>query len=274
MPPHATSPRKWPASDIPPLTGKLVVVTGATGGVGFEIALALAQGCADVIVAARNESKGREAAAKIRTLAPSSLVRLEKLDLAEQASVAAFARRMIRAGRPLDMLVNNAGVMALPKRQVTADGFEMQFATNYLGHFALTGLLLPLLRESRSPRVVQVSSLAHRLGKIRQSARRAPIRGMGGLLSVQAGVAPVCPGAAEAQQWAGMGIAEQRGASGIFADGIVRQWAGRREPAFPAEPIAGQAGQPIGRRGRPTRLVRRGLRERRSGTFLRPRRTL
>jgi NAD(P)-dependent dehydrogenase (short-subunit alcohol dehydrogenase family) len=167
MPPHATSPRKLPAGDIPPLTGKLVVVTGATGGVGFEIALALAQGCADVIVAARNESKGREAAAKIRTLAPSSLVRLEKLDLAEQASVAAFARRMIRAGRPLDMLVNNAGVMALPKRQVTADGFEMQFATNYLGHFALTGLLLPLLRESRSPRVVQVSSLAHRLGKIR-----------------------------------------------------------------------------------------------------------
>jgi NAD(P)-dependent dehydrogenase (short-subunit alcohol dehydrogenase family) len=144
-----------------------VVVTGATGGLGYEIALALAQGCADVIVAARNESKGREAAARIRSLAPRSLVRFEKLDLAEQASVAAFARRLLTAGRPLDLLVNNAGVMALPTRRVTADGFEMQFATNYLGHFALTGRLLPLLCSSRSPRVVQVSSLAHRLGKIR-----------------------------------------------------------------------------------------------------------
>jgi len=167
MLPHVRSLQNWTAREIPPQTGRLAVVTGATGGLGYEIALALAQGCADVIVAARNESKGREAAAKIRTLAPSSLVRLEKLDLAEQASVAGFARRMIAAGRPLDLLVNNAGVMALPRRQVTADGFEMQFATNYLGHFALTGLLLPLLRESRSPRVVQVSSLAYRLGKIR-----------------------------------------------------------------------------------------------------------
>jgi NAD(P)-dependent dehydrogenase (short-subunit alcohol dehydrogenase family) len=144
-----------------------VVVTGATGGLGYEIALALAQGCADVIVAGRNASKGREAAARIRLLAPRSLVRFEQLDLAEQGSVAGFARRMIAAGRPLDLLMNNAGVMALPKRQVTSDGFEKQFATNYLGHFALSGRLLPLLRLSRSPRVVQVSSLAHRLGKIR-----------------------------------------------------------------------------------------------------------
>jgi NAD(P)-dependent dehydrogenase (short-subunit alcohol dehydrogenase family) len=167
MVPHVRSLQKWTAREIPPQTGRLAVVTGATGGLGYEIALALAQGCADVIVAARNESKGREAAAKIRTLAPSSLVRFERLDLAVQASVAAFARRMIVAGRPLDLLVNNAGVMALPRRQLTADGFEMQFATNYLGHFALTGLLLPLLKESRSPRVVQMSSLAHRVGKIR-----------------------------------------------------------------------------------------------------------
>lgn len=158
---------EWGVNEIPPQTGRLAVVTGATGGLGYEIALALAQGCADVIVAARNESKGREAAANIRSLAPGALVRFEKLDLAEQASVAGFARRLLTAGRPLDLLVNNAGVMALPKRRITADGFEMQFATNYLGHFALTGLLLPLLRLSRRPRVVQVSSLAHRLGKIR-----------------------------------------------------------------------------------------------------------
>ena len=142
------------------------MVTGATGGLGFEIALALAQGCADVIVAARNESRGREAAAAIREVAPHSLVRFEKLDLADLASVTAFARRLRSAGRPLDLLVNNAGVMALPKRHVTAEGFEMQFATNYLGHFALTGLLLPLLRMSRDPRVVQTGSLMHRMGKI------------------------------------------------------------------------------------------------------------
>src|SRR5580700_5805813 len=100
------STQGWGEGGIPPQTGRQVVVTGASGGLGYEIALALAQGCADVIVAARNESKGREAAARIRTLAPESLVRFEKLDLAELASVAAFARRLCAAGRPLDVLVN------------------------------------------------------------------------------------------------------------------------------------------------------------------------
>jgi NAD(P)-dependent dehydrogenase (short-subunit alcohol dehydrogenase family) len=154
------------AANIPPQAGKLAVVTGATGGLGYEIALALAQGCADVIVAGRNEAKGRGAAGKIRTLAPKALVRFEKLDLASLKSVAAFAERLVADGRPVDLLVNNAGVMALPKRRVTPDGFEMQFSTNYLGHFALTGRLLPMLCRSRSPRVVQVSSLAHHFGKI------------------------------------------------------------------------------------------------------------
>jgi NAD(P)-dependent dehydrogenase (short-subunit alcohol dehydrogenase family) len=155
------------ATIIPPQAGKLAVVTGATGGLGYEIALALAQGCADVIIAGRNDAKGRGVAGKIRTLAPNALVRFEKLDLASLSSVAAFAGRLAAAGRPVDLLVNNAGVMALPERRVTPDGFEMQFGTNYVGHFALTGRLLPLLCRSRSPRVVQVSSLAHRFGKIR-----------------------------------------------------------------------------------------------------------
>jgi len=158
---------EWGAGEIPPQTGKLAVVTGATGGLGYEIALALARRCADVVVAGRNEAMGREAAARIRILAPKALVRFEKLDLANLASVAAFARGLDDVGRPLDLLVNNAGVMALPRRRVTADGFEMQLGTNYLGHFALTGLLLPLLRACRRPRVVQVSSLAHRFGQIR-----------------------------------------------------------------------------------------------------------
>jgi NAD(P)-dependent dehydrogenase (short-subunit alcohol dehydrogenase family) len=133
---------------------------------GYEIALALAAESIDLIIAELDEGKGRAAAAKIRSLAPRALVRFEKLDLADLASVTAFAGRMISEGRPLDLLVNSAGVTALPKRVVTADGFETQFGTNYLGHFALTMQLLPLLRMSKSPRVVQVSSLAYRYGKI------------------------------------------------------------------------------------------------------------
>jgi len=155
------------AGAIPPQTGRLAVVTGATGGLGYELSLMLARGCADVILAGRDEVKGRAAVHGIRALAPHALVRFEKLDLARLASVAAFAARLRSLGRPVDMLINNAGVMALPRRVLTVDGFEMQLGTNYLGHFALTALLLPLLRASRTRRVVQVSSLAHRFGRIR-----------------------------------------------------------------------------------------------------------
>jgi len=151
---------------IPPQAGRLAVVTGGTSGLGFEIALNLAQGCVDVILAGRDEAKGHEALGRLRPLAPQALVRFEVLDLARQDSIAAFAQRLEKRNRPVDLLINNAGVMALPRREVTADGFEMQLATNYLGHFALTGLLLPLLRQGRRSRVVQVSSLAHRYGSI------------------------------------------------------------------------------------------------------------
>jgi NAD(P)-dependent dehydrogenase (short-subunit alcohol dehydrogenase family) len=141
-------------------------VTGAAGGIGYETALALATGCVDVIVAGPDSARGREALSKIRPLAPQSLVRFEVLDLASLDSVAAFANRLAAENRPLDLLINNAEVKPRSARQVTADGFEMQFASNYLGHFALTGLLLPLLLRSRGARVVQVSSLAHRFGDI------------------------------------------------------------------------------------------------------------
>jgi len=160
------SPRGTTGGAIPPHTGRQVVVTGATSGLGYEIALALAEGCADVILAGRNESRGRETAARLRTLAPRALIRFEKLDLADQDSIKAFAARLSAAGHPIDLLVNNAGVMALPERKLTVDGFEMQLAVNYLGHFALTARLMPLLCLGRAPRVVQVSSLAHRFGKI------------------------------------------------------------------------------------------------------------
>jgi NAD(P)-dependent dehydrogenase (short-subunit alcohol dehydrogenase family) len=156
----------WTVADIPSQRGKLAVVTGATGGLGYETALALASAGAEVLVTGRNAEKGRVAMERIKRAVPSAKVRFEMLDLASLASVRAFAARMIARGQPLDLLINNAGVMDLPTRRLTEDGFEMQFATNHLSHFALTGLLLPLLRRAQTPRVVNVSSLAHRGGKI------------------------------------------------------------------------------------------------------------
>jgi NAD(P)-dependent dehydrogenase (short-subunit alcohol dehydrogenase family) len=156
----------WTVDNIPPQGGKLAVITGANSGLGYETALALAQAGGEVIVAARNAAKGRDALVRIRSLAPQAKLRLELLDLASLASVADFAKRLLAEGRPLDLLINNAGVMALPTRQTTADGFEMQLGTNYLGHYALTAQLLPLLRDAPAPRVVNLSSLAHQQGRI------------------------------------------------------------------------------------------------------------
>jgi NAD(P)-dependent dehydrogenase (short-subunit alcohol dehydrogenase family) len=157
---------QWVVTDIPPQTGRLAIVTGATGGLGYETALALARAGAEVILAARNEDKGKAAVARIRAADPAAKVAFEKLDLASLASVQAFAERMTGERPGVDLLINNAAVMALPTRQTTADGFEMQFGTNYLGHFALTLRLLPALRRGRQPRVVNLSSLAHRRGVI------------------------------------------------------------------------------------------------------------
>src|SRR5580700_1993621 len=156
----------WSVADIPPQNSKLAVVTGATGGLGYETALALARAGADVLVTGRNAEKGRVAIEQIKRAVPSAKVRFAMLDLASLASIRAFAARMVASGQPLDLLINNAGVMDLPTRRLTEDGFELQFGTNHLSHFALTALLLPLLRKADSPRVVNVSSLAHRGGKI------------------------------------------------------------------------------------------------------------
>ena len=156
---------KWTISDIPSQTGRLAIVTG-TGGLGYETALALSQRGAEVVIAGRNAAKGRAAIEKIKGISPRARVRFGLLDLADLASVAEFGSRTRKENRAIDILVNNAAVMATPKRGVTADGFELQFGTNFLGHFALTMQLLPMLRQSRSPRVVQVSSGAHRIGAI------------------------------------------------------------------------------------------------------------
>lgn len=156
----------WTIGDIPSQDGKTAIITGATGGLGFETALALAGAGATVVLTGRNDVKGRQAIERIRGQFPCAKISYETLDLASLASVAAFAARFAAAHVSLDLLINNAGVMALPTRQTTADGFEMQFGINYLGHYALTARLLPLLRRGHRPRVVNLSSLAHRSGAI------------------------------------------------------------------------------------------------------------
>src|SRR4051812_11009103 len=153
---------EWTIKDIPSLAGKLAVVTGATGGIGFETALALAAAGAEVVLTGRNDDKGLRAIDAVCDRVPNALVSYQRLDLASLASVAEFATRFTALHGALDLLVNNAGVMALPTRRTTADGFEMQLGVNYLGHYALTARLLPALRRTGAPRVVGLSSLAHR----------------------------------------------------------------------------------------------------------------
>jgi NAD(P)-dependent dehydrogenase (short-subunit alcohol dehydrogenase family) len=156
----------WTIADIPSQDGKTAIITGATGGLGFETALALAGAGATVVLTGRNDAKGQNAIQRIRGQFPNAKISYQTLDLASLASIADFAARFAAAHVSLDLLINNAGVMALPKRQTTADGFEMQFGTNYLGHYALTARLLPQLRRGHQPRVVNLSSLAHRSGAI------------------------------------------------------------------------------------------------------------
>lgn len=154
---------RWTADDIPDQTGRTALVTGANSGLGFHTALQLARCGAHVVLACRNPEKGRAAVGRIKTQHPAADVELAELDLASLASVRAAADAY--GDRPLDLLVNNAGVMATPRR-TTADGFELQLGTNHLGHFALTGLLLPRLLATSGSRVVTVSSGAHKMGRI------------------------------------------------------------------------------------------------------------
>lgn len=156
---------KWTAQEIPSQNGRVAVVTG-TGGLGYEDALALAGAGAEVIIAGRSAAKGAAAVGKVRQAVPSAKVRFEALDLASLKSVEDFGTRLAAQHDHIDLLINNAGVMVPPARQVTSDGFELQFGTNYLGHFALTAHLLPLLRNSQAGRVVNLSSVAARQGKI------------------------------------------------------------------------------------------------------------
>jgi NAD(P)-dependent dehydrogenase (short-subunit alcohol dehydrogenase family) len=158
--------KQWTEADIPNLSGKTIIVTGGNSGIGYEASLQLAGKGARVVLACRDQTKAKAAANAIRAVHPNAIVDVMSLDLASLASVRAFAEAFHAQQRALDVLCNNAGVMALPYRK-TADGFEMQFGTNHLGHFALTAHLLDLLRATPGARVVNVSSGAHRAGWIR-----------------------------------------------------------------------------------------------------------
>ncbi|WP_330444521.1 SDR family oxidoreductase [Flavobacterium sp. C4GT6] len=158
--------KNWTSSDIPKRKSGLAIITGSTEGVGYEDALALSSSGWNVIMMGRNPQKGADSIAKIKQVNPTAKVSFEKIDLADLSSVKAFASRMNSKGQAVDLLINNAGVMIPPKRLETVDGFELQFGTNHIGHFALTAQLLPLLRKSPAARVVTVSSVANREGNI------------------------------------------------------------------------------------------------------------
>jgi len=149
---------KWTTDNIGNLKGKNVVITGGNSGIGFYAALELGRAGAHVVIACRDSARAESALAQLQSQASHASFELELLDLTDLISIRLFAERYLSTNRSLDILVNNAGIMALPQRELTSDGFEAQFGTNHLGHFALTGLLLPALKRSDSPRVVTVSS--------------------------------------------------------------------------------------------------------------------
>ena len=154
----------WTANSIPSQAAKTALITGANSGIGFQTALELARHGAHVLLGVRDQARGQAALERLRSAVPSASAELALLDIASLDSIRTFAGSFAARHQALDLLINNAGVMALPTRQLTPDGFERQFGTNHLGHFALTGLLMPQLLAASAPRVVTVASLAHRNG--------------------------------------------------------------------------------------------------------------
>lgn len=156
----------WSLADMPAQNGRIFLVTGGTSGIGYESAKALAAAGAQVVIAARNPQRAKEAIASILQETPNARVQFEEFDLADLASVRALSERLHATLPHLDGLINNAGIMQPPERGISADGFESQFAINYLGHFVLTAQLLPLLQKAAAPRVVTLSSIAAARGAL------------------------------------------------------------------------------------------------------------
>jgi NAD(P)-dependent dehydrogenase (short-subunit alcohol dehydrogenase family) len=153
---------KWSAADVPDQSGRVAIVTGANSGLGYDTAAVLAGKGAHVVLAVRNLEKGKDAADRIKAASPNAVVALQELDLSSLDSVRKAADELRAAHPHIDLLINNAGLMYVPTRETTADGFEMQFGTNHLGHFALTGLLLDNMLSVDGSRVVTVSSVGHK----------------------------------------------------------------------------------------------------------------
>jgi NAD(P)-dependent dehydrogenase (short-subunit alcohol dehydrogenase family) len=163
--------KQWTAADIPSLSGKRVLITGANSGIGYRAALKLVRKGARVMLACRDRSRGEAALRRMQADSDGIEAEVVLLDLASLTSIRGFAAQELALRRPLDLLINNAGVMAPPKRLETADGFELQFGTNVLGHFALTALLMPALQlaadsSGSRPRIVTVASIAHKRGHL------------------------------------------------------------------------------------------------------------
>jgi len=156
---------RWTAADIPDQTGRTFVVTGANSGLGLETTRRLAARGAHVVMTARDQVRGEAAVTALKAALPNASLELRLLDLADLDSVRAFAAGLTGDKVPVDVLINNAGIMMTPQRQ-TAQGYELQFGTNHLGHFALTGLLLDTISQGHDPRIVTVSSTMHKQGSI------------------------------------------------------------------------------------------------------------
>jgi NAD(P)-dependent dehydrogenase (short-subunit alcohol dehydrogenase family) len=232
---------KWTAFDIPPQTGRSAVVTG-TGGLGFEDALALARAGADVVIAGRDRAKG------------SAAVRFEELDLASLGSIDKFADRLRHRTDRLELLINNAGVMVPPKRRETSDGFELQLGTNHLGHFALTGRLLPLLRQGRNARIVTLSSVAARGGAIdfddlnaTKAYRQMPVYGQSKLACLM--FALELQRRSEAADWGVTSIAAH---PGIARTALLHNEPGRGSPMGIARSLLWFLFQPVPQGALPT----------------------
>ncbi len=181
---------------VPDLSGKLAIVTGANSGLGFGLARRLSAAGADVVMAIRNRAKGEAAIEEIRTTVPDAKLTIKSLDLSSLASVAALGEQLNAEGRPIDILINNAGVMTPPERDTTADGFELQFGSNHLGHFALTGARAAAVarRQGRTRRLAeQRRGSPKRQNPLRRPAIREVLRRHVGLWPVEAGGFDVRP---------------------------------------------------------------------------------
>jgi NAD(P)-dependent dehydrogenase (short-subunit alcohol dehydrogenase family) len=236
--------RRWTEADVPEQHGRTALITGANSGIGFQVAAALARQGAAVILACRDRAKGREAAGRITALVPQAVTQVVDLDLGSLASVRAAADELKSGPASLDLVINNAGLMAAAPPGTTADGFELHFGTNHLGHFALTGLLLDRLLASRGSRVVTVSSVAHRFGDADFSQVQSSRVYQGGAAYAQSKLANLLfafelerrLAAARAQ------AASLAAHPGFAQTNLLRHWpAVIRAAARPVEPLIGQS---------------------------------